>query len=188
MANLTNKQRLFVSEYLIDLNSAGAARRAGYSAHSSVRQGKQLLDTPAIRVEVRKALAKRASRVEVTADEVVANLAEIAYLDRSQAFRVKDGRLYVTDTDLLPLQVRRCIAEVAETQHGLRIKFDDRVRALELLGRHLALFTDNLNVNDQRPKSVDEMTEEELDAELAKLDAQEAAGGDSTGSGEKASA
>lgn len=184
---LTDKQTLFIREYLIDLNASAAARRAGYSKRSSHCQGKQLMETPAVRAEIRKALARRAKRVDVKADRVLRDLADIAHLDKSIAFQVQDGYLHVTDTDILPLAVRRCISEVAQTQYGIRVKFDDRLKALELLGRHLAMFTDNVNLNDQRPKSVEEMSEEEIDAELARIGTQAALAGEGESQGEDAS-
>lgn len=184
---LTEKQKLFIKEYLVDLNQGAAARRAGYAPGCSRQTGRQNMQNPQIRAEVRKALKRRAKRVEVQADQVLKDLAEIAHLDKSVAYRVRDGVLHVTDTDLLPEPVRRCISEIAQTQYGVRIRFDDRVKALELLGRHLALFTDNLNLNDSRPKSLEEMSEEEIDAELARIEAQKAATGEETGDGEEAS-
>lgn len=184
MSTLTEKQVAFVREYLIDLNASAACRRAGYSRKCVSVQGKQNMENPQIRAEIRKALTRRAKRLSVKADDVLRSLAEIANLDKTQAFHVRDGLLYVTDTDLLPPALRRCISEVAQTQYGIRIKFDDRVKALELLGRHLALFTDNLNLNDNRPKSVDEMNEEEIDAELARLEAEKASAGEETSAGE----
>lgn len=172
---------MFVREYLVDLNQGGAARRAGYSARSSRSIGKELMQNPAIRAEVRKALAKRAQRIGVKADDVLRALAEIAQMDKGAVVQVRNGTLHVTDTDLLPPAVRRCISAVSQTQHGIRLQFDDRVKALELLGRHLALFTDNLTVNDSRSKAIDEMTEEEIDAALARLGAEAAPAGQEPG-------
>lgn len=147
MKKLTEKQKTFVREYLVDMNSAAAARRAGYSTRTARSISNELMKKTQIRAAVRKALARRAKRLELHADSVLAKLAEIGSLDKTQAFRIRDGRLHLTDTDLLPPGVRACISEVAETPNGIRIKFDDRLRALELLGRHLGLWKDTLELS-----------------------------------------
>ncbi|MDB5453531.1 MAG: BcepC6B, partial [Caulobacteraceae bacterium] len=65
---LTDRQRLFVEEYLVDLNLAAAARRAGY-APSTAHSPDGLL-SPAVHAAIDGALAARAERTRVTADRV----------------------------------------------------------------------------------------------------------------------
>lgn len=170
---LTVREQLFIKHYLIDLNQHQAAKRAGYKAWA--KMSVQVMQKPEVRDYIRRAMEKRCKKFEAEAEKVIQDLADIAHLDRSQAFRVQDGQVIVTDTDLLPERLRRCISKVAQTQHGLKIEFDDRVKALELLGRHLALFSDNLNLRDNRSKPIEQMTEEEIDAEIARLSAEKTA-------------
>ena len=168
---LTPKEQLFIKNFPIDLNQHQAAKRAGYKAWK--KMSVQCMQKPAIRDAIRKLMERRYRKFEAVADKVVQDLADIAHLDKSQVFQVRDGVLHVTDTDLLPKRIRRCISKISQTQHGLRIEFDDRVKALELLGRHLALFTDNMNVNGNlNTRAIDDMTEEEIDAELNRLEDQ----------------
>ena len=68
---LTPKQARFVQEYLIDLNAAQAAIRAGYSAKTARVIGHENLIKPDIAAAIEKAMAERAERTELTADWVV---------------------------------------------------------------------------------------------------------------------
>jgi len=176
---LTVKEKAFIKLYPVEMNATAAARRAGYAHKYAVKMGGQLMRKPEVRDAVRAELDRRAKKYEAEAHKVIQDLADIAHLDRSQVFRIIDGRLQVTDTDLLPERVRRCISKISQTEHGLRIEFDDRVKALELLGRHLALFTDNLNMSGTvKTHTIDDMTEEQIDAELARLAREKADAGE----------
>ena len=71
---LTAKQAAFVQEYLVDLNATGAARRAGYSEKTAQVIGAENLTKPIVSEAIERALAERAARTELSADEVVAGL------------------------------------------------------------------------------------------------------------------
>jgi hypothetical protein len=76
---LTPKQARFVQEYLIDLNAAQAAIRAGYSAKTARVIGHENLTRPEIAAAIEKAMAERAERTGLTADWVVDELRKIAF-------------------------------------------------------------------------------------------------------------
>lgn len=78
---LTKKQRLFVDEYLIDLNATQAAIRAGYSARRATEIGYQLLQRPEVAQAIQAAMAERSKRTEVEADYVIRRLREIDEMD-----------------------------------------------------------------------------------------------------------
>lgn len=78
---LTNKQRLFVDEYLIDLNATQAAIRAGYSTRRATEIGYQLLQRPEVAQAIQAAMAERSKRTEVEADYVIRRLREIDEMD-----------------------------------------------------------------------------------------------------------
>jgi phage terminase small subunit len=71
---LNPKRAAFVREYLIDLNATQAAIRAGYSPKTAGAQGHDLLKNPEIQAELEQALAQRAERVLVTAEDVIKGL------------------------------------------------------------------------------------------------------------------
>lgn len=74
---LTNKQSMFVKEYLIDLNATQAAIRAGYSEKTSSRIGPELLGKTWIQSAIQAQMDKRAARVEVTADDVLIGIRRV---------------------------------------------------------------------------------------------------------------
>ena len=71
---LPPKQQRFVDEYLLDLNATRAAVRAGYSARNAGKIGPALLGKSRVSAAVAAAIAERAGRVQVTADDVVRGL------------------------------------------------------------------------------------------------------------------
>ena len=71
MAKLTEKQKRFVQEYLVDLNATAAAKRAGYSEKSASRIAVELLNKTQVSAEIQKQQAKRQKLVEITHEKVV---------------------------------------------------------------------------------------------------------------------
>ena len=142
MAALTPKQQRFVEEYLVDLNAAASARRAGYSTRSpksAAATGSRLLRQEAVREAVRRAMLERQRRTELSADYVLGNLMEI--VERSmQRAPVLAGR------------DRQAVDD--EGRHVWR--FDGRTanRALELIGRHLGMFADRAAPEQGGPMAI----------------------------------
>jgi phage terminase small subunit len=75
---LTDKQERFCQEYVVDLNSAAAARRAGYSEKTANRLGSRLLSNVDIQRRISELQDGRVKRCEITADEVVKKLRAIS--------------------------------------------------------------------------------------------------------------
>lgn len=136
MPKLTDKQKEFVRQYLVDLNATQAAVRAGYSVKTAYRQGADLLQKTSIREAIEKAQAKRARRVEVTQDYVLSNLVEV--VERTMQ------RAPVTD---------RKGEQVTDEEGRAVWTFDAKGanRALELLGKHLGIFTDKIRAEVSGP-------------------------------------
>lgn len=151
---LTPKQAAFCAEYLIDLNATQAAIRSGYSQKTAGSVGAENLTKPEIQHEVSRLMNERAKRVEVTADTVLSEILKVAIVDIGGAFR-DDGSLKAIHE--MPEDLRRSISglDVYEEFAGKgedreqigvtkKIRFWDKTKALEMLGRHLRLFTDKL--------------------------------------------
>lgn len=136
MPKLTDKQKEFVRQYLVDLNATQAAVRAGYSVKTAYRQGADLLQKTSIREAIEKAQAKRARRVEVTQDYVLSNLVEVVERTMQRA----------------PVTNRK--GEQVTDEEGRAVwTFDAKGanRALELLGKHLGIFTDKIRAEVSGP-------------------------------------
>ena len=71
---LTNKQAVFVAEYLISLNASDATRKAGYSPKTAHRSGQENMQKPAIAAAIQKAKIEAAARCEITTDMVLRGL------------------------------------------------------------------------------------------------------------------
>lgn len=142
---LSPKQAAFVAEYLIDLNATQAAIRAGYSEKSAARISVELLNKTQVRKAIEKAQAKRTERTEVTADRVVTELAKIAFADPRDLMEWGPNGVMLKDSSTLTEEQAASVAEVAEGNGGtLRLKKHDKVKALELLGRHIGMFRDKV--------------------------------------------
>lgn len=81
---LTNKQRVFIEEYLQCWNATEAARRAGYSKRTAYSQGQRLLKN----VEVSAAIETRLSEKHMSADEALTILAEQGRAKLSDYFKL----------------------------------------------------------------------------------------------------
>lgn len=74
MPKLTDKQSMFVKEYIIDLNATQAAIRAGYSEDSAKEIGCENLTKPNIQEAIQEEMNKRSERVEITSDYVLGKI------------------------------------------------------------------------------------------------------------------
>jgi phage terminase small subunit len=151
MAKLSDKQRRFCEEYLIDLNATQAAIRAGYSPRTANEQASRLLAKVSIRSCIDISLAELSKRTGVTAERVIRELAKIAFVNPPNAINIDDAMInrYATDEDTACIQSIK--VKVIPTKDGevveREIKFADKTKALELLGKHQGLFTDNINIS-----------------------------------------
>ncbi len=138
---MTPKQQRFVEEYLIDLNATQAAIRAGYSAKTANEQGARLLANVSVRAAIAEAKTKRSEETEVNAawllarlaQESVADIADI-YDDRGNLRPVKDWPMIWRQGLVAGVEVET-IGEGAG--HVTKIKISDRVKRLELIGKHI---------------------------------------------------
>lgn len=145
---LTPRQGAFVREYLVDLNGTQAALRAGYAAASAASQASELLRVPKIAKAIADAQAERARRTDVTADRVVKELARVAFADPAHAYGT-DGRILAVHE--MPVEARAALAgmDVEEGEAGgvtRKLKTWNKVQALELLGKHLGMWTEKVQV------------------------------------------
>lgn len=145
---LTDKQKAFVAEYLVDLNATQAAIRAGYSEKNAARIAVDLLNKNQVSEAIQQAQAHREKRTMVTQDRVVTELAKIAFGDARAVMEWGPKGVILRSSADLTDDEAAGVAEVSETTTkdggSLKLKRHDKVKALELLGRHLGLFTDKM--------------------------------------------
>lgn len=154
LAKLTQKQQRFVEEYLIDLNATQAVIRAGYNvsdAKSASEIGSQLLKVTQVSKEISKAMAERSRRTGITQDRVLQELARIAFLNPSKVANPEDASVKkdATEDDLACIQSIK--VKTSDGPKGMmnerEVRFHDKMKALELLGKHLGMFTEKIEVS-----------------------------------------
>lgn len=147
--SLTPKQARFVSEYLVDGNATRAAIAAGYSERSAAVSGSKLLKDPRIEPLIRERQKRTAEKLEITAERTLQELAKIAYHDPGAFFDENDNLVAISK---LGPNERASLEgfEVLDKPLGegkrfllTKIKKADRIRALEILGKHQRLFGDS---------------------------------------------
>lgn len=158
---LTPKQKIFADEYLIDLN----ATRAYKIAYPKVKKdesarvnGSKLLTNANVVAYIDKRMKEREKRTEITQDRVLQELAKIGFADITDFVTITDSCVKVKPTDKMPADKLGVIAGIKEGANGIEIKLNDKEKALELIGRHLGMFKDKVELSGG------------LDTEKTKLD------------------
>lgn len=173
---LTEQQDIFCQEYIVDLNATQAAIRAGYSPASANEQASRMLAKANIQDRVNKLAAARAARTQTTADRVLMELGKLGLSDVRKLFDDKGGLL---PPNLWPDDIAVAVSSVEveelfdgygedRTQIGYtkKVKLWDKTKALELIGKHLKLFTDKVEHDFRGQLQVEEITYE---AEFTRL-------------------
>lgn len=147
---LTKKQQMFVEEYLIDLNATQAAIRAGYSVNSAKEIASENLSKLNIQSEIAQKMAERSRRTGVNQDRVVLELAKIAFVKMTDVVdangKIKEG---ATEDDLSCIESIKYKHSDTDTGYSVEreVKLASKLKALELLGKHLGMWNDKLDVN-----------------------------------------
>ena len=150
MTELTARQQRFVEEYLVDLDGTQAAIRAGYSGRRAKVTAQELLQEPAIAAAIEAGKAARSERTRIDADWLLTRLAAEAEADL--------GDLYDENGDLKPIREWPIIwrqglvtdleisalfegtgKERMQVGHVKKVKFAERLRRLELIGKHIRI-------------------------------------------------
>lgn len=150
---LNKKQAEFVRQFLIDLNAAQAYIRAGYSPKFASSQAFKLMQKTHVTAAVQKAMDERAAKTGVTAERVLEEISKLAFSDVRKIFDSEGRLIPVTQ---LPPDMAASVSSVkvvtsripktdpVEVEYTSEIKFWDKKGSLELLGKHLKLFTDKV--------------------------------------------
>ena len=136
---LTERQKIFADEYLVDLN----ATRAYKAAYKNCRKDET---AAAAGARLLRNVKERQERTEVTQDRVVRELAAIAFARATDYAEVEVGCVKIKNTDELTDEQVRAIAGIKEGANGIEIKLNDKEKALELLGRHLGMWNDKIDI------------------------------------------
>ncbi len=175
---LTDKQEMFCLEYVKDFNGTQAAIRAGYSEKTANEQAAQNLAKLSISRRIQELMAERKAKVKLDAEFVLGELMKLANVDASHAFDSNGDLLPIHD---MPEDLRKSIASVETIEYFKekmqvgwlkKVKFWDKPKSLELLGRNLRLFVEKLEVTgkDGGPLEI-KGSNEQIDQRIAELTA-----------------
>ena len=189
MGAITEKQKRFADEWLVDLNGT----RAYKVAYPSVKKDEtakaaasRLLTNVNVKAYIQERQKEREKRTEITQDRVLHELALIAFAKASDYARVveKDAMVEVDGnmvpvldedgnqvkyrtvepilTDELTEDQKKAIAVIKKGRDGFEIKPYSKIQAMELLGKHLGMFTEKVEVKNTTPNAFEGLTTEEL--------------------------
>ena len=158
MARNNSRHDRFCREYIKDLNGTRAAIAVGYSAKTADRAASRLLSNVEVRALLAKLTKKHADKLDLSAEKVLAELSSMGFSNMLDYMKVtEEGGAYV---DLSSLTQKQAVAiqevTVDEYVEGkgkharkvkrTKLKLVDKIRSLELLGKHLKLFTERVEV------------------------------------------
>lgn len=145
---LTEKQKRFCDEYLIDLNATQAAIRAGYSERTAYRIGADNLRKPQIAEYIDKRLKEKQSDLIADQDEVLKYLTATMRREKKECVvvTIKEKKsMYVPDEKgtMRKQTIEKEVPKIIE----IPAKLSDANKAAELLGKRYALFTDKVETD-----------------------------------------
>jgi phage terminase small subunit len=161
-AEMTQKQKLFIAEYLIDMNATKAAIRAGYSRKTACEQGSRMLANVKISAAIAEVQARRFEELGIKAERVLQELALLGFSNMLDYISVGGNGGIRVDLAKLTRDQAAAIQEVTveeyvertgedgnskptfENVKRVKFKLNDKRGALELLGKHLKLFTEKV--------------------------------------------
>lgn len=147
---MTEKQKIFADEYLIDLNATRAYRKAYPSVkkdETAAQAGSRMLRNVKVAEYIAERMQARQERTEITQDKVLEELAAIAFARATDYAEVKDDQVIIKDTAGLSENQIKAVAGIKQGKFGIEVKLNDKEKALELLGRHLGMFKDRVEVS-----------------------------------------
>lgn len=142
MAELNAKQEMFCREYIVDLNATQAAIRAGYSEKTANNQVGRLLVNVGIQARIEELKAARNKDVKIDANYVLKRLVEIDSMDVLDIL-MPDGSVKAVAEWPKVWRTTLSGIDVMEMQSGdsaailKKIKWPDKVKNLELIGKHI---------------------------------------------------
>ena len=156
---LTEKQRRFCHEYLVDLNATQAAIRTGYSKKTAESQGSRLLTNVEVRKLIDDLKLARAEKLEITKDRVLREIAKSAFSNILDYMEVQPDGTAIVDLSNMTREQAAALGEITVDSYTegngeelkdvkrVKIKLNDKGKALDQLGRHLQLFTDRIDLS-----------------------------------------
>ena len=200
MEKLNSRQMKFCDEYLVDLNATQAAVRAGYTPKYANTNAFKLLQNTAIKEYIQKRQQDRMERTEITQDFVLKELKEMAsvnatdyarIVEKNATVQVEGVEMQLYDAEGNPVKYRtvepilteeltevqkKALRVIKKGRDGFEIQPYDKLKILELLGRHLGMWDKKTEMDNEEQRARIEKTKAEtsrIKGEEAGADAQD---------------
>jgi len=180
---LTPKQRVFAEEYVLDLNAAQAAVRAGYTK----AQGARLMGKPAIRQLVDKLMAERSYETKITHDRLLRELEHVAYSRLDDYRLTNDPENPIVPREGVSSEAMRAVKSIKMTiltrdeESGFSLQkveftLHDKMDGIKTGMRYRGMLNDKLTVNvDEELRKVISEAADAYDRQLSRLTARKQA-------------
>ncbi|WP_123053134.1 terminase small subunit [Clostridium sp. JN-1] len=163
---LTDKQRLFCIYYPKCFNATKAAIKAGYSKNRASEIGYQLLQKTTVKEEIQRLKQNRLNRAMLSPDDIFQKYMDIAFADITdyikfgqREYKVKDKKgkekkikYNYTDFNNYDEVDGTVISEVSQGKDGIKIKLQDKMKALDWLSKHMDMATEEQKLRIQKLK------------------------------------
>lgn len=169
-SGLEDKQEMFCREYLKDLNGTQAAIRAGYSAKTAHSIANENLIKPEIHNYIQELKAKRAEKLEISANKVLEELAKIGFSDLkdflNNDYSLKNlDQIDTSKSGAIQSIQKEIIQGETYTNTTVKFKLHDKLSALEKIAKHIGFFEKD---NEQQNKVFHPAPSEERIKEIKK--------------------
>lgn len=158
MARKNSRHEIFAREYVKDLNGKRAAIAVGYSAKTADAAASRLLSNVKVQTLVATLTKKLSDKLDLSAKKVLSELSSTGFSNMLDYMKVTEGGDAYVDLSNLTQEQAAAIQEVTVDEYvegkgkharkvkRTKLKLVDKIRSLELLGKHLKLFTDRIEV------------------------------------------
>ncbi len=149
---LTPKQKLFVREYLVDMNATRAYLRAGYKVSEKVAgaAGLRMLKNDVVSKAINKSLGHRLNKIEINNDTVLQEIAKLAFCNIRDYIKIREDGKADMDLSSLTREQAAAIQELTFDDGKVKFKLADKKGSLDMLAKYLKLFSDTLPVTSTR--------------------------------------
>ena len=163
---ITERQRKFAETYLTNGGNGSQAYRTAYDARNMspamvATEASNLLKHPNVALIIGNARLEADGRTEIvinryaiTKERILEHLAKIAFSDARDIMAWTNGEVQLIPSDEITEDAAFSIAEIAQTQNGLRIKMADKKAALVDLGKHLGMWAIKPETDDEESATV----------------------------------
>ena len=174
---LTKKQLFFIQEYQRDFCGAKAVVRAGYSSKRAAEMAYQLLQIPTVQRALDRSIEERLRKIGVHSERVLTEIARVAFSDLRKVYNADGSLKLPTEWDDDTAAAISGVETFEKFQgrgenrtligHTKRIKLFDKIRALELLARHLGILGNGKHRDEDGDEGVERvLTPLELSAKM----------------------